>query len=241
MKTVCLQMPDHLLGGAMQVMQELKENILKENIQGENVLNENNTILLLPNNDCCIEPFNSDLIVHYGHSCLSKPNSNYKLVFEQWPITDRIISILLEFEMVLVYYHTSYHHKMSTIDLPNVIMTQMDLVPCVRSHEYLELHGRFVKIPPTVNLQTVPVLYVGPQSITLTRILMSHQNNPFTSYDPASDTIATETTSNRLLMKRYALIQKAKDAAAVGIVVATSTVGKSSWHMTNVYQLEEPS
>jgi diphthamide biosynthesis protein 2 len=56
----------------------------------------------------------------------------------------------------------------------------------------------------------------------LTNLLMTHPTTQVYSFDPETSTARLESTrTNKLLMRRYALVHKAKDADVVGILVGT--------------------
>ena len=91
---------------------------------------------------------------------------------------------------------------------------------------------------------TTPILYIGPPSLALTNLLLTHsvtpvrtclrtpQTHKFTSqakvysYDPATRQATLQSIqTNKLLMRRYAILQKARDADVFGILVGTLGVG----------------
>ncbi|KAK9899095.1 diphthamide biosynthesis protein [Cystobasidium minutum MCA 4210] len=70
--------------------------------------------------------------------------------------------------------------------------------------------------------EDVCILYIGPESLTLTNLLLTHSSTPVISYDPMNDSGRLESgRTNKLLMKRYGVVQKARDADVFGIVVGT--------------------
>ncbi|KAG6889476.1 hypothetical protein C0995_001003 [Termitomyces sp. Mi166 len=72
------------------------------------------------------------------------------------------------------------------------------------------------------------LLYIGGESLTLTNLLMTHGLSDVFSYDPSTNiTGLASGRSNRLLMRRYAAIQHARDADVFGILVGT--LGVSSY------------
>ena len=97
------------------------------------------------------------------------------------------------------------------------------------------------------------ILYVGGESLALTNLLMTHAsweasrylNHPLSipspnlpmlifssqvySYNPGSRTTRLESgRTNKLLMRRYAAMQKARDADVFGILVGTLGIGEPS-------------
>ncbi|KAJ1304766.1 hypothetical protein OPQ81_005903 [Rhizoctonia solani] len=66
------------------------------------------------------------------------------------------------------------------------------------------------------------ILYIGGESLALTNFLLTHSSSEVISYNPQTRSTRRETGSvNKLLMRRYAIIQKARDADVIGILVGT--------------------
>lgn len=83
--------------------------------------------------------------------------------------------------------------------------------------------SRTVTLPPNTTFSQCAYLYLGPESLSLTNLLLTlGASTPVISYDPLTSTARVETGStNRLLMKRYASVLKARDASVVGLLVGT--------------------
>jgi len=82
--------------------------------------------------------------------------------------------------------------------------------------------GREFRLPMNAQLEEFDVFYIGGESLCLTNLMMSYNKCQFYSYDPSTDIGRKETLNvNKALMKRYYMIQRAKDAQVVGIVVGT--------------------
>ncbi|KAI0643281.1 diphthamide biosynthesis protein [Trametes meyenii] len=78
----------------------------------------------------------------------------------------------------------------------------------------------------TIHSETTPeesvILYVGGESLALTNLLLTHGSYEVFSYDPKSSIARLESgRTNKLLMRRYAVVQKARDADVIGILVGT--------------------
>ena len=90
------------------------------------------------------------------------------------------------------------------------------------------------------------LLYVGPESLSLTNLLITHgssevpvvsfstviratEDSKIHAYDPVTRQARIEShITNKLLMRRYAVVQKARDADVFGILVGTLGVGLST-------------
>lgn len=84
--------------------------------------------------------------------------------------------------------------------------------------------SRTFTLPSGVSsLSECAILYVGGESLALTNLMLtSGPACQVVSYDPATRSTRVETgRTNRLLMRRYALIQAARDASVIGLLVGT--------------------
>ncbi|CDR99729.1 related to DPH2-diphtheria toxin resistance protein [Sporisorium scitamineum] len=109
----------------------------------------------------------------------------------------------------------------STTDLPPTSASINDLAS-ERASQPLG-PSRTVTLPPTTSFSQCAYLYLGPESRSLTNLLLTlGASTPLISYDPLTSRSRVETGStNRLLMKRYASVLKARDASVVGLLVGT--------------------
>ena len=84
------------------------------------------------------------------------------------------------------------------------------------------LFGRTLDVKAGSSIEDFKVFYIGSEGRTLTNFMMTLNKCTFYSFDPASSVGRQETLSvSRALMRRYHLIEKAKDANVVGIVAGT--------------------
>ncbi|CAH3168330.1 unnamed protein product [Pocillopora meandrina] len=82
--------------------------------------------------------------------------------------------------------------------------------------------GREFSLPADTQLGDFAVFYIGGESLCLQNLMMTYNKCQFYSYDPCTNIGRKETLNvNKALMKRYYMIQRAKDAQVVGIVVGT--------------------
>ncbi|KAK4057237.1 Diphthamide biosynthesis protein 2 [Microbotryomycetes sp. JL221] len=73
-----------------------------------------------------------------------------------------------------------------------------------------------------VTVAECAIFYVGGESLGLNNLLLTHGKIPVYSYDPATREARLESSkANRMLMRRYAVVEKAKDADVIGILVGT--------------------
>lgn len=85
--------------------------------------------------------------------------------------------------------------------------------------------GRHFTLPEGKKLEDCQILYIGGESATLTNVLMHYNTMTIWTFDPSVGELRKETVgANRSLMKRFFLIEKAKDADIIGIIVGTLAV-----------------
>ncbi|XP_025081135.1 2-(3-amino-3-carboxypropyl)histidine synthase subunit 2-like isoform X3 [Pomacea canaliculata] len=82
--------------------------------------------------------------------------------------------------------------------------------------------SRCFQLPPGVSLNECLVFFIGQEGLVLTNFMMTMNKCGFLTYDPATKICRQESLNvNKALMKRYYMIECAKDASIVGIVVGT--------------------
>lgn len=87
--------------------------------------------------------------------------------------------------------------------------------------------GRKIVLSKQTVLGDFTILYIGGESATLTNLIFSFKECPFFTYN-ARDRIARKenVNVNKMLMKRYFMIERAKDANIVGILIGTLGVSQ---------------
>ena len=90
------------------------------------------------------------------------------------------------------------------------------------AHTFCQFGRRFT-IASQQSLDDYAVFYIGSnQSATLTNLMMTYNKCPFFTFDPKKQHGQRETLNvNRALMKRFYMIERARDANVVGIVAGT--------------------
>ncbi|XP_041358576.1 2-(3-amino-3-carboxypropyl)histidine synthase subunit 2-like [Gigantopelta aegis] len=148
-------------------------------------------------------------------------------------------------QKVVLMYNTVYAYKIDVLFetliklYPCLLLSKLELpssAPLETTPSELNKHlntrdtpackipkcGRTVQLPPDENIDSYIVFYIGKESPTLTNLMMNFNKCPFYTYDPNTSTGRREILNiNKALMKRYYMVEKAKDADIVGIVVGT--------------------
>ena len=82
--------------------------------------------------------------------------------------------------------------------------------------------NRTINLQQNQSLDGALILYLGEESLTLTNLMMTFNKACFYTYNPLTLELRKESSNvNRMLMKRFYMVEKAKDANIVGIVVGT--------------------
>ena len=86
----------------------------------------------------------------------------------------------------------------------------------------LVVSGRSCNLPANSPIQEWKVLYIGEEGMTLTNLMLVLNQCTFYTYNPKTLVLRQDTLNvNQQLRKRYYLMEKAKDANLIGILVAT--------------------
>lgn len=116
--------------------------------------------------------------------------------------------------------------------LPRLTISHLCTAP--ESYNDHDLSGQRVQINGRVwrvagenadTVDTCDVVFVGGESRALSSLMMCMNKSAFFSYDPATRSARKETLAvNKQLMKRYYMVERAKDARIIGIVMSTMSV-----------------
>lgn len=88
---------------------------------------------------------------------------------------------------------------------------------------------RLYNAPDGTNLaRDFGILYIGNESLAMNNLLLSNSGTPILSYLPDQEIARLESgRTNKMLMRRYGVVSKARDADVYGIVVGTLGVCES--------------
>ncbi|KAJ7577918.1 putative diphthamide synthesis protein-domain-containing protein [Mycena floridula] len=222
-KRVALQFPDELLNDSVPVFQQLKAGI-----------NPDQELYVLADTSygsCCADEVtaqhvDADAIVHYGHACMSQ---NYRLpviyVFGKRDLdVENCISSLGDIPLIkapIVFRHdVAYTHQADTIveRLRAVMPNSQILYSSIPNRLYPQQEAA----PAQPSIDDCTIFYVGGESLGLTNLLITHSSCDVFCYNPDTKSTRLESSqTNKLLMRRYAVVQKARDADVFGILVGT--------------------
>lgn len=105
----------------------------------------------------------------------------------------------------------------------SVIFSQVDTKEALSSDAGLvHQFGRHFTVDEQYGLANYSMLYVGSEGPELTNFMLSWNQCPFSSFNPKTGEGRWETLDvNRALRRRLYLVERARDAQVVGIVVGT--------------------
>ncbi|KAJ2443088.1 Diphthamide biosynthesis protein 2 [Coemansia sp. RSA 2424] len=247
-RRIALQFPDHLLGHSTIVSAELQRRIKCSISAGDAqvfILADTSY------GSCCVDEvaadhYSADLVVHYGRTCLTLSSRiPVYYVFGREPIVAEQVATAavdtLSGRRLLLLCDVLYAHAMPAVaqalgerGFGHVVVSEITAANRLYdpngttseedSHATAVVPGRSWQLPPDASsLADYTVLYLGAESPTLTNIILTMRCQGVFSYDPTTTNTLREETHqvNRHLARRYKMVQHARDADVIGIVVGT--------------------
>jgi len=226
---VALQFPDELLKDAQKVTE-----CLQHDFEG--------LVFTLGDTSyggCCVDEvaaahLNADLVIHFGPACLSAPSKIPTLYsFGRSPIdmeklTDFTNDIVRENEKngkkIYLAYDTCYHYLQDSIkQIEGIRVATLILDQEQEGEDSFRFHGRDFGEDP--GLQESIIVFVGSQeSKVLSNLSLSFSHKGEIKYfDPVQGS-GNSSVVTKILMKRYMLTAKARDAETIGILVGTLSI-----------------
>ncbi|OXB68500.1 hypothetical protein ASZ78_000437 [Callipepla squamata] len=247
-RKVALQFPDALLADAAAVAARMEEATGAEMyVLGDTTYGS-----------CCVdevaaEHASAGAVVHYGPACLSPCRKLPVLhVFGRQPLdVGHCAEVFRELyperqSRVVVLSDVVYAHAMGELEkqlcheYPNIIFSQLvcgdDPGPTLPGE--VRQFGRRFCLEAVEELQDCSMFYVGAEGLALTSFMLTWNRCPFSSFDPVTGHGRRETLNvNRALMRRLYLVERARDARVVGILVGTLGVAGYLDVLQHLHQL----
>jgi diphthamide biosynthesis protein 2 len=193
---------------------------------------------------------NADCIIHFGNACITKSiesipvyyclgNSSLDLSLLKDNITGKY-----ENQNIILFYELSYHHLSSEIvNVMKSIENINIIVPSIRddlnsttdvkskqqseSKNYYTIGGFHLSIDSEKSLSDYNLIFIGNNDDLYLRNIMLRLNTckSFIIYNPNTMTFDQPSlNTRRILGRRYYLIEKAKTANIVGILMGTLAI-----------------
>ncbi|KAJ3358204.1 hypothetical protein HDU91_005284 [Kappamyces sp. JEL0680] len=235
-KSVCLQFPDSLLvhgPSTVAVLETVAAPDCKLYLMADTTFGS-----------CCIDKVagehgNADGIIHFGPACLSKPSDDSPpvlWVFDRSDVDlDKLQHALEEVTTPCVVvadsscYHIFPELRQRLSSKNNLIWSSIrrEFNPLGETLDATEIQGRIIRNLRLDQLHDTTLFYIGEESLTLTNIMMTVPSSSVLSFSPQSGAVTEQRgQANTLIRRRFAMVQKAKDANTVGIVVGTLGVAR---------------
>ncbi|KAI0084566.1 diphthamide biosynthesis protein [Irpex rosettiformis] len=230
-KRIALQFPDELLHDSVPIFRLLKDK-----------LGPSRDLYVLADTSygsCCVDEVaaqhvEADAMVHYGHACMSQ-TSRLPVVYVFGRRSIDIDDCIAQFSDIIKAADHQSRKILLRTDVRYSHVANDILAAIKKALPECDVFGRTVPLFTRPNDETSPqanthprdvefdtILFVGSESLTLTNLLMTNAHCQVYSYDPKAKTAKLESVrSNRLLMRRYAVVQRARDADVFGILVGT--------------------
>ncbi|NXI39873.1 DPH2 synthase, partial [Galbula dea] len=229
---VALQFPDELLADAAAVSARM------EAVTGAEMYVLGDTTY----GSCCVdevaaEHAGAEAVLHYGPACLSPCRKLPVLhIFGQQPLDVRHCAEAFRElypdrqSRVVVLSDVVYVHAMGELEqqlhpeYPNIVFSKVVCgdPPGPTPAKEVRQFGRQFPVDAPGGLQDCAMFYVGAEGLALTSFMLTWNCCPFSSFNPTTGCGRRETFNvNRALMRRLYLVERARDANVVGILVGT--------------------
>ncbi|KAG9464727.1 hypothetical protein GDO78_019476 [Eleutherodactylus coqui] len=245
-RKVALQFPDDLLVCAVTIARKLEEaSGAQTYILGDTSYGS-----------CCVdevaaEHVGAEVLVHYGPACLS-PCRRLPItyVFGHKAVNVDLCAEAFQKRIpqrdspVMVFSDVVYDHALGELETclaasyPRAVFCKLSWLEQAPPAGEVYKFGRTFSPDLSLWPDGYSFFYVGGEGATLSNLLLTWPRCAFFSFNPVTNEARREGVHvNRALMKRYYLIEKARDARVVGILVGT--LGVSDYlsalsHLKNV-------
>ncbi|MEE6495166.1 hypothetical protein FKM82_001970 [Ascaphus truei] len=242
-RRVALQFPDELLVDSVTVAKKLEDATgAKTYVLGDTSYGS-----------CCVdevaaEHVEADALVHYGRACLSPCTRlpvSYVFGHKTVPVdlcADTFRHLYPDREShVVVFSDVVYDHVLVELEsqlapgYPHVVFSRLDWHGEACPPGGVCKFGRHFSPNPKLWPVNYSIFFVGSEGPTLSNIMLTWPRCSFFSFNPETREGRKEGLDvNRALMKRYYLIERARDARVVGILVGTLGVADYLFALTHL-------
>ncbi|XP_023741951.1 uncharacterized protein LOC111890018 isoform X2 [Lactuca sativa] len=208
---------------------------------------------------------NADCVIHYGHTCLS-PTTKLPafFVFGKAPINASNCAkhlcgyALSTTKPVMVLFGLEYEHALKDIIIEASasarcklhfadVMSQA-MIPSPSPTKGSEMNGDaatttyrigglFWSLNEGHTMDDYSLCFIGPDNSAFANLVLTFNACEIVRYDATENEMLTDTSQQRRILKRrYYLVEKAKDAEIVGILVGTLGV---AGYLSMIHQIKE--
>jgi len=216
---VALQFPDYLLQDASSVCHAIQDQLGQEVfILGDTSYGE-----------CCVDEvaashLAADGVIHFGHTCLT-PSQNLPVLYVFTRKECDVVHLVEEVKekwgeeggRVLLLYDVEYQHILGKVEVEGV---EIVIGQCDEDGEGLKKFGRRFKVKSLNELDNYNVVYVGKGGSILLNFMFNLPKCEFFVFENSS-LVPAGIPLSKIIMRRYFLVEKAKDADRIGLLVGT--------------------
>ncbi|KAL0328253.1 UNVERIFIED_CONTAM: 2-(3-amino-3-carboxypropyl)histidine synthase subunit [Sesamum calycinum] len=244
---VALQFPDELLKDSMRVVKALRQEL---NSSVKLYVMADTTYGSCCVDEVGAAHVNAECVIHYGHTCLSPTSKLPALfIFGKGSInTSNCAKNLLNYGLksgkpLLVLFGLEYAHAIPEIE--NLLACHAQVETCIRAvgneclteetSQHYKVGGLSWTLPQGRKMEDYLLFWIGLENPAFANVvltfnsceiefercdLMQKASKP--KYDPTEDCLMTDLSQQKkILRRRYYLVEKAKDANMIGILVGT--------------------
>ncbi|KAL4578570.1 hypothetical protein LXL04_014695 [Taraxacum kok-saghyz] len=263
-KRIALQFPDELLKDSTRVVRALRTEVDVKDI-GLYVMADT-TYGSCCVDEVGASHINADCVIHYGHTCLSPTTKLPAFfVFGKAPInTSNCANHLCNYassstKPVMVLFGLEYGYAIQDIIKASAVETSkfklhfadvmsQSMIPTkdsektngdcgVPERRTYRIGGLIWNLKEGQTMDVYSVFWIGPENSAFSNVVLTFNTCEIVRYDATENQLLTDTLQQRRILKRrYYLVEKAKDAEIVGILVGTLGV---AGYLSMIHQIKE--
>lgn len=264
-KRVALQFPDELLKDSTRVVGAVRNELFGLCCNGDNDVKYIGLYVMADTTfgSCCVDEvgashINADCVIHYGHTCLSATSKLPAFfVFGKAPINASNCAKHLHnyasssTKPVMVLFGLEYGHALQDIKEASKSLSKFELhfadamsqsmIPTktceTNATRSYRLGGLVWSLKEGHNMDDYSLFWIGPDNPAFANVVLTFNTCEIVRYDAIANELLTDTCQQRRILKRrYYLVEKAKDADIVGILVGTLGV---AGYLSMIHQIKE--
>ncbi|KAF2321959.1 hypothetical protein GH714_004845 [Hevea brasiliensis] len=240
---VALQFPDELLKDSVRVVSALRDKLqlLRESVTEQNGDSKQVRLFVMADTtygSCCVDEVgashaNADCVIHYGHTCLSPEELVALSSMQSGPKHQDI-----HFADVVCSVINPSDDQKNPVGLPRPVgdYSASVEVEAAAGSSY-RIGGLIWELPNGHRMEDYLLVWVGSSNSAFANVVLTFNGCEIVRYDALENRLVTDLSQQRRILKRrYYLVEKAKDANIVGILVGTLGV---AGYLDMIHQMKE--
>ncbi|XP_071914293.1 uncharacterized protein [Coffea arabica] len=244
---VALQFPDELLKDSRKVVSALRH--LLQNSDESHGTAKLYVMADTTYGSCCVDEVGAahvkaDCVIHYGHTCLSPTTTIPAFcVFGKAPLkASNCAESLYNYTVkggkpILVLFGLEYAHAMPDIKEALNVEADNNEDSSQKTDTKFRLGGLGWSLPEGHRMEDYLLFWIGLDNSAFTNFILTFNSCEIVRYDAIEGCLKTDVSQQaKILKRRYYLVEKAKDANMVGILVGTLGV---AGYLDMIHQMTE--